>query len=86
MIHITDKKECCGCTACASICPKEAITMKPDVMGFLYPEMDMNKCIDCGLCEKVCAFKEDYDKSLNLPEPIAYGARHKDMDQIMMVI
>lgn len=83
MIHIQDKKDCCGCTACQSICPKDAISMKPDAFGFLYPNVDENKCIDCGLCEKVCAFNDDYDKSLNLPEPVAYGARHKDMNQIM---
>ena len=25
-----NKKSCCGCGACANICPKGAITMKPD--------------------------------------------------------
>lgn len=27
MIQITDKSQCCGCTACASICTHDAITM-----------------------------------------------------------
>lgn len=27
----------CGCTACAAICPKDAIIMKEDNEGFLYP-------------------------------------------------
>ena len=27
------KDDCCGCTACASICPRQAITMKPDSLG-----------------------------------------------------
>ena len=83
MINITDKKDCCGCTACESICPHSAITMKPDVLGFKYPEVDKNKCVDCGLCDKVCAFNDNYDKTLNLPEPIAYAARHKEMSEIM---
>lgn len=82
MIHITDKSQCCGCTACASICPHGAITMQPDVMGFLYPVVDKNKCTDCGLCEKVCAFHENYDKSFNLPVPEVYAARHKDMHEV----
>lgn len=56
--------------------------MKPDVMGFLYPEVDMEKCVDCHLCEKVCAFNDNYDISLNLPTPEVYGARHKDMAQV----
>ena len=82
MIRITDKAKCCGCTACASICPHDAITMQPDALGFLYPVVDESKCTDCGLCEKVCAFHENYDKSQNLPEPLAYAARHKDMREV----
>ena len=57
--------------------------MVPDVMGFLYPQVDESKCVECGLCEKVCAFHPDYDHSLNLPVPEAYGTRHKDMGQVM---
>lgn len=28
--------------------------MVPDEEGFWYPEVDKDKCIDCGLCEKIC--------------------------------
>lgn len=53
-----DKKEnCCGCTACFSICPKEAIKMEMDEEGFEYPIIDENKCIKCYKCLKVCYFK-----------------------------
>ncbi|MDO5526473.1 MAG: Coenzyme F420 hydrogenase/dehydrogenase, beta subunit C-terminal domain [Prevotella sp.] len=83
MIQIKDPADCCGCTACASICNHNAITMEPDALGFLYPKVDVSKCTDCGLCEKVCAFNDNYDKSLNLPRPYAYAARHNDMDEIM---
>ena len=82
MIKITNLADCCGCTACASICTHDAITMKPDKLGFLYPEVDESKCTDCGLCEKVCAFHDNYDKSMNLPLPDAYAARHKDMREV----
>ena len=54
MINITDKHNCCGCNACGDICPKQAISFKFDNEGFWYPEVDMQKCIDCGMCEKVC--------------------------------
>lgn len=53
-IKIEDKKLCCGCTACYSICPKKAISMVEDEEGFLYPKVDKEKCINCGLCKKVC--------------------------------
>lgn len=82
MIKINNPADCCGCTACASICNHDAITMKPDSLGFLYPEVDKEKCVDCGLCEKVCAFNDNYDTSLNLDKPLAYGARHKDMNEV----
>ena len=54
MIHIADKHNCCGCSACASVCPRGCISMRADSEGFLYPEADAQACIDCGLCEKVC--------------------------------
>lgn len=82
MIQITNKADCCGCTACASVCAHHAISMEPDAMGFLYPKVDTDKCTECGLCEKVCAFNPNYDRSLNLPEPQIYAARHKDMHEI----
>ena len=61
MIDIKDKKECCGCSACASICPKHCIAMKEDFEGFLYPQVDEKTCINCGLCEKVCNELHPYD-------------------------
>lgn len=52
------KEECCGCTACYAICPKQAISMKPDEEGFDYPVVDKEKCVRCYLCLKVCPIKE----------------------------
>jgi coenzyme F420-reducing hydrogenase beta subunit len=54
MIVIKQKQDCCGCCACAQACPKQAIFMKSDEEGFSYPSIDLAKCIDCGICEKVC--------------------------------
>ena len=54
MIDIKEKRDCCGCSACVQICPKQCISMSADNEGFLYPQVDTTKCIDCGLCEKVC--------------------------------
>lgn len=82
MINIQDPKDCCGCTACASVCAHDAITMEPDVMGFLYPKVDISKCVNCGLCENVCAFNDNYDKSFNLSQPDCYGARHKNLTEV----
>lgn len=54
-----DKFNCYGCTACANICPKNAITMVEDDEGFTYPKIDKEKCIECGLCEKTCIYKNE---------------------------
>ena len=54
MIKIVDKKECCGCGACAQRCPKQCITMQSDKEGFIYPVINLKQCSDCGLCNKVC--------------------------------
>ena len=54
MITIKDKKDCCGCHACVTVCAKHCITMQEDNEGFLYPVVDKEACTDCGLCEKVC--------------------------------
>ena len=35
-------------------CPKKAIHMEPDRQGFLYPVINMVKCVDCGLCKQSC--------------------------------
>ena len=51
---LPNKQDCCGCTACSQICARQAITMKPDKEGFLYPEVDCEKCVECQLCTNVC--------------------------------
>lgn len=59
MIKLYDKKsECCGCGACVDVCPKNAISMKEDHHGFNYPVINKELCIECGKCQKVCAFKD----------------------------
>lgn len=54
MITIKNKKDCCGCHACVTVCAKRCIMMQTDSEGFLYPVVDKDACTDCGLCEKVC--------------------------------
>lgn len=51
------KEDCCGCTACYAICPKEAISMVEDEEGFEYPQIDEAKCVRCYQCVKVCPIK-----------------------------
>lgn len=54
MIQFQHKKDCCGCGACAQVCPKHCITLTEDAEGFLYPNVDTSVCVRCGLCDSVC--------------------------------
>ncbi len=48
------KSQCCGCHACYNTCPAGAIQMQEDEEGFLYPQINEEKCIQCGRCAQVC--------------------------------
>lgn len=54
MIDIKRAKDCCGCSACVEACPKQCISFDEDCEGFRYPKVDLDLCIHCNLCEKVC--------------------------------
>ncbi|MCC8153408.1 MAG: 4Fe-4S dicluster domain-containing protein [Tannerellaceae bacterium] len=75
MIRIKDKKDCCGCYACAQRCPRECITMQEDKEGFPYPVVDITSCIDCGLCEKVCPVLHP---GIERKPLYTYAAKNKD--------
>lgn len=75
---VKNKDQCCGCSACMSICPTQAISMKADEEGFLYPFINETSCTNCGLCEKVCDFKRC--NKVNYELPLVYSARHKNDD------
>lgn len=76
MIEVQEKQNCCGCTACVAVCPKECIEMKEDEEGFLYPFADKNKCVECGACERVCPI---LNTKKEVPfEQTAYIVQNKD--------
>ena len=77
MIDALKSKKCSACTACAEACPVNAISMIKDEEGFSYPTVDMEKCIDCGKCDKVCP-------SITPPgfnnEPDVYALQNKNSE------
>lgn len=76
MIAITEKQNCCGCTACAAVCPKSCISMEEDSEGFLYPVADEKKCIHCGACNQVCPIENPTDEVKGTQK--AYLVQHTD--------
>lgn len=83
MIQVIEKAKCCGCNACGDACSKQAISFKIDIEGFWYPEVDKDKCINCGMCEKVCPIINIEElKKNDLPRSECYAAEHKNLEVI----
>lgn len=75
MICLEHKGDCCGCSACAQLCPTHAIAMEEDNEGFLYPRVDVARCVSCGLCQRVCPVINQSAPR----QPLAqYAAKHRD--------
>lgn len=83
-INQLNLSSCYGCTACASICGKTAIKMKPSAEGFLYPSIDESKCVDCGLCLDVCNIETSNLLRIVHNEPLSvYAAWNKQHEEVM---
>lgn len=54
MIKLAPFESCTGCTACMNSCSHNAIVMAEDAEGFIFPHINGNKCVECGLCMRVC--------------------------------
>lgn len=54
MIDIINKADCCGCGACAHVCPVKCISMTTDEEGFWYPIVNRESCVNCGKCDMAC--------------------------------
>lgn len=71
-----DYNLCCGCAACANVCPTKALTWTTNDEGFGIPAYDADACIGCGLCRKVCPYEHNH-VGVDA-EPQIFAATHKD--------
>jgi len=77
-IKITQIQNCTGCHACMSSCPHAAIAMREDKEGFLYPNIDENKCVACKLCEPICPILHPGEPM----QPLAvYAAKNNNFEE-----
>ena len=67
-------KNCNGCSACCNACPVGAISMVENEEGFLYPTVNKERCINCGLCVKSCSALNNNYANSEKPECYAYMA------------
>lgn len=54
MPQLANKEQCTGCMCCVDTCKSGAINIREDKNGLWYPTVNVEKCIDCHLCEKHC--------------------------------
>ena len=67
---------CCGCSACSIVCPKQCISMKPNTEGFVFPHINESLCVHCGLCLKYCPIVLEIYKAIPTQ---TYAATSKDV-------
>lgn len=73
-------QKCTGCGACYNICSNNAIIMREDDEGFLYPEINEKLCTNCLICEKVCQIYNDNNK--NAENPDCYALAQYDAERM----
>ena len=74
---VAKRADCCGCEACANVCPKNAITMTRDAEGFAYPKINPELCIHCGRCDATCP-SLNFTKNFPTDFPPTFVAIHPD--------
>lgn len=80
MIEIKHAQDCSGCAACADICPQKCINITDNEEGFPFARVDVSKCINCGLCNKVCPI-ENQPKGNSINK--VFAAKSKDFQERM---
>ena len=72
-------QNCSSCAACANTCSRNAISMQLDANGFYRPVIDSEKCIECGMCERICPWNKMVDNpNVSADQPKTVAAFAKD--------
>ena len=77
IIEICPQDSCTGCLACYNICPVSAIQIKYSKEGFLFPTINENICISCGVCIETCPSLKQVDIHKSSPDTYAAWSRNK---------
>lgn len=78
---ICSLEKCTGCYACANCCPKGCITLEPrGALGHIYPQINNEKCINCGLCKIVCQANHPVEQLFPIA---AYAGWHKKKEEYL---
>lgn len=82
--NIQGMQGCVGCALCANLCSQDAITMKMGENGFIVPEVDAAKCVDCGLCLKRCIVNDLSESKPGYQEEVDTYAAWNNDDEVRL--
>lgn len=77
-MKICPKNRCTGCGVCGIVCPTNAIKMEYDDKGFITPQVDDEKCVECGKCISYCHVNRNGECTTSILE--VYSVCAKDID------
>lgn len=77
--RLCQTNDCTLCMACVNVCPHKAIYLSTDENGYEKIVIDHKKCVDCGLCSKVCNRREEVSRNTPL---ISLAAQALEKDRL----
>lgn len=80
MRNINEVKNCYGCFACMSKCPKQCISIVKDKLGHLHPQAN-EQCIECNACLKICPSINTVELNKPLEVYAAIGKNNKTVER-----
>jgi len=78
-MKLAEKKDCCGCGACVNACHFNALRMKKDKYGYLYPYYDEEKCVNCDACTRSCPVINHEENSEDICYYVGHIADEKEL-------
>ena len=78
MVELASQSLCTGCGACAYVCPYNAIDMKINVIGVVYPIVNEERCITCKRCQNVCPILHPNSYNSPLSAYAAWSANERE--------
>ena len=84
IVEELSRNKCTGCGLCSKICPINCISMKEDTEGFLFPNVNTLKCVNCNKCINNCPVLSDSTSSSSFNETQYYAVINKNEDELKL--